>query len=287
MIEALPRRLLAKALSFVAVFGVLVITPAAEEDVATAEDFVGRWESSYGTLVLERDGERLSGTYMSGSTISGVVEDGRFVYRYEEANASGSGWFAVVDGGRGLAGKWHADGNERWLDWVATKILDPEAELRRTLETTYGRMRLSIDGSDVSGSYSFSSGSRVAGTVEGKRMSFVYVEPKTRGPGVVRALRGRQELRRPLAPRGLEQRARVARHARRPGAGQGLARDPRGALGTRHRRRGNTRSATCCAATSRWRRRVTSRCASARSTTSRTSDASPPRSPTSPSRWCC
>ena len=50
-------------------------------------------------------------------------------------------------------------------------------------ETSYGRMRLSQEGSTVSGEYSYTSTSTIAGEVEGDRLTFEYSEGETQGEG--------------------------------------------------------------------------------------------------------
>ena len=49
--------------------------------------------------------------------------------------------------------------------------------------STYGTMRLVQEGTRVTGTYSYSSGSSIEGTVEGDRLTFRYVEPAAEGEG--------------------------------------------------------------------------------------------------------
>jgi hypothetical protein len=49
--------------------------------------------------------------------------------------------------------------------------------------STYGSMRLVQDGAQVTGSYSYSSGSSIVGTVDGNRLTFRYAEPSAAGDG--------------------------------------------------------------------------------------------------------
>ena len=156
---------------------------AAQEHEATADDFVGTWSSSYGTLELALNGTRLAGRYMPGSTISGTVVAGRFVYRYTDPNGSGEGWFEIRGGGAALAGAWRQNGSDRWVEWTAERMAAPEPGFAGLWETSFGRMRLRLDGGAVSGCYSLPSGSRVEGTVEGNRMEFTFAEPEAGGEG--------------------------------------------------------------------------------------------------------
>ncbi len=50
-------------------------------------------------------------------------------------------------------------------------------------QTSYGRMRLSHREASVTGSYSYASGSRIEGKLEGERLIFHYSEPAARGEG--------------------------------------------------------------------------------------------------------
>ena len=50
-------------------------------------------------------------------------------------------------------------------------------------ETSYGRMRLAVDGDAVRGTYSYSTGSLVEGKVSEGRMEFRYTEPSAAGEG--------------------------------------------------------------------------------------------------------
>ena len=50
-------------------------------------------------------------------------------------------------------------------------------------ETSFGRMRLTQEGSKVSGEYSYTASSTIAGEVEGNRLTFEYSEGDTQGEG--------------------------------------------------------------------------------------------------------
>jgi len=70
----------------------------------------------------------------------------------------------------------------------ATIAQEPEVEAPAPTyaglwETSYGRMRLTQEGSTVSGEYSYTATSTIAGEVEGNRLTFEYTEEATRGEG--------------------------------------------------------------------------------------------------------
>jgi hypothetical protein len=50
-------------------------------------------------------------------------------------------------------------------------------------DTTYGRMELHCDGDQVLGTYAYSDGSSIVGTVEEGRLTFRYTEPQAQGEG--------------------------------------------------------------------------------------------------------
>jgi hypothetical protein len=66
---------------------------------------------------------------------------------------------------------------------VATPAFADDPDFGGSWNSTYGSMRLIQDGSSVTGSYSYSSGSSIVGTVEGNRLTFRYTEPSAAGDG--------------------------------------------------------------------------------------------------------
>ncbi|MAG63664.1 hypothetical protein CMO84_09095 [Candidatus Woesearchaeota archaeon] len=70
----------------------------------------------------------------------------------------------------------------------ATNAQEPQSETTNPTysglwETSYGRMRLIQKGSTVSGEYSYTSSSTIAGEIEGSRLTFRYSEGETQGEG--------------------------------------------------------------------------------------------------------
>ena len=76
-------------------------------------NFSGTWETTYGDMVLEQNGNSVTGWYSYGtmSAIEGTVTDGgKLMFTYDEGTASGSGWFVLSESGSSFAGEWRAEG---------------------------------------------------------------------------------------------------------------------------------------------------------------------------------
>jgi hypothetical protein len=94
---------------------------AAARGVATSTKiFHGLYQSSYGLLRLQRDGDAVSGSYPygAGGIIEGTVEGDTLTFSYREPVAKGEGWFRATD--FGFFGKWRAAGRSEWSDWSGT-----------------------------------------------------------------------------------------------------------------------------------------------------------------------
>ena len=61
--------------------------------------------------------------------------------------------------------------------------LAQDASFEGLWETSYGRMRLSVDGDRVHGVYASSPGASLEGTISGRTLEFTYQEPDARGEG--------------------------------------------------------------------------------------------------------
>ncbi|MCD4707987.1 MAG: hypothetical protein K8S62_09640 [Candidatus Sabulitectum sp.] len=122
--------------------------------ILAVADFSGIWETTYGDMVLEQDSSLVSGWYSFGgmSTIEGIVSaGGKFVFSYNEGNATGTGWFQLSDSGTSFSGEWKADGDLVWSSWEghrptgtsSTWVLILEAEWQESMrenEYSFGEM---------------------------------------------------------------------------------------------------------------------------------------------------
>jgi hypothetical protein len=82
----------------------------------------GLWRTSYGEMRLVQEGDRIHGTYSGAGTLTGKLEKGRLVFRYQETTVKGEGWFALAADSDSFRGKWRPDGQTEWQDWVGTRI---------------------------------------------------------------------------------------------------------------------------------------------------------------------
>jgi len=87
---------------------------------ADIPDFSGTWETTYGTMYLQQENSHVSGhySYDSYSSIEGEVRaDGRFIFTYQEPDASGEGWFEMTADSLSFTGLWRPDGSSQWFEW--------------------------------------------------------------------------------------------------------------------------------------------------------------------------
>lgn len=181
-------RLTAPGLALVA----LLAAPLAQaQEKPAPPDFTGRWESSFGDIVLARDGVLVRGTYGSAgvSKIVGTQTARKLEFRYTEVGARGEGWFELASDGKSFKGKWRADGAEAWDEWSGTRkpALPQPKTFSGLFETRYGRIRLEQIGTQVTGLYRYSGNwGRIKGKVDKGRLAFEWREPKTSGKGEFR-----------------------------------------------------------------------------------------------------
>ncbi|MBN1619252.1 hypothetical protein JW890_00875 [candidate division WOR-3 bacterium] len=95
-------------------------------------DFSGSWETTYGKMILEQNGDAVSGGYFFSGycKIEGRIEPGgRFRFRYTEPSATGEGWFELSPDGMSFSGEWRQDGTENWYEWTGmrTSLRDSSA----------------------------------------------------------------------------------------------------------------------------------------------------------------
>lgn len=122
--------------------------------LVSVPDFAGVWQTTYGNMFLEQNGEEVSGWYSYGgmSSIEGTVGDqGRFTFTYDEGAVTGQGWFQLSETGNSFAGEWRAEGEARFSTWeghrsigeASTWLLVLESEWQESLsenEYSFGEM---------------------------------------------------------------------------------------------------------------------------------------------------
>lgn len=164
---------------------VLVMT-----SVAFAEGgFTGTWDTTFGKMSLTQTGDKVSGHYQMGAannSIQGNVEKNKLAFTYEEPNASGEGWFELSADGKSFAGKWREKGTNEWAPWLGKRVSTVAAAppgFAGLWRSQFGRLRLVQDGKNVNGCYDYTGGATIAGTLEGKKLTFKYTEPQAEGEG--------------------------------------------------------------------------------------------------------
>jgi len=86
--------------------------------------FDGVWDSSFGRLRILHEEERVFGFYegLGPATIDGRMDNGRFVFTYQEPKARGEGWFELADDGVSFTGAWRPQGKESWGNWLGRRV---------------------------------------------------------------------------------------------------------------------------------------------------------------------
>ncbi len=146
--------------------------------------FAGKWHSTFGLMELVQEGDRVHGQYSFRGipcSLDGAIHGGRLVFRYQEPEAGGEGWFELQRKGRAFAGQWHADGDAQWRPWVGARV-----GFDGLWETSFGRMRLMQEGDRLHGFYEGGGGSTLEGRLEGAEFTFTYREPTAAGEGQFR-----------------------------------------------------------------------------------------------------
>ena len=152
---------------------------SAKED-ATLPDFSGRWFTTYGTMELAQDGDRVSGFYefrAQRCTIEGAVRAGRLQFSYQEPGVAGEGWFELASYGK-FTGQWRPQGTQTWSSWIGRRAFEG------IWNSSFGLLRLVHETrSRVYGYYEGSGPATIDGRLENGRLTFRYQEPRARGDG--------------------------------------------------------------------------------------------------------
>jgi hypothetical protein len=147
------------------------LTPAAA--------FAGRWSTTFGSLVLEPQGGRITGTYAWRGVeghLEGRVRGGTLRFAYREPGERGSGEFQLARSGR-FFGSYLPQGAKARRRWDGHRGWDG------VWETDFGRMRLLHDGRRVHGWYGGALHSTIAGTASEAGLAFRYREKNAAGTG--------------------------------------------------------------------------------------------------------
>lgn len=150
--------------------------------------FAGDWTTTFGDMTLSADGDAVTGTYLSGGAacpVSGRVEKGVLVFTYIEPDASGEGRFRLSADGETFEGEWRARGESGWSPWKGSRrraAVRPDS-FDGLWQTSFGRLRLVVDGGRASGLYDYGDGGYIDGKVSGRKLEFRYREETAAGEG--------------------------------------------------------------------------------------------------------
>lgn len=178
----------------------LVLACLTVPSAAAETGFSGDWATTYGDMTLTESSAAVAGTYiMEGSVcaLEGKRENGALIFKYREPDAAGEGRFRLAPDGKSFEGEWRQNGAEKYIPWLGSRRMPPEAGsgFGGLWETNFGRLRLTGAGEAFSGYYSFADGA-ISGRVDAGVLKFRYKDQKE-GDGEFRlaqngrALRGR------------------------------------------------------------------------------------------------
>lgn len=147
--------------------------------------FAGDWATDFGVLKLSQDDDSVVGQYVLG-TVRGKVKGRVLTLRYTEDTVTGEAKFTLARDSSSFQGVWRQDGTKLWFVWNGKRLKSEPLGFAGLWDTSFGRMRLTADGSDVSGAYDYPSGAAsIEGEVKEKRLIFRYkeTEPAVEGSG--------------------------------------------------------------------------------------------------------
>lgn len=144
--------------------------------------FSGRWFTTFGTMLLEQRGSRVTGSYQhrgAEGSLEGRVRGSRLSFSYEEPGERGSGEFLLRRSGA-FRGTYQPRGSRQAKHW------DGHRDWDGIWETTFGRVRLLQDGERVRGHYAGPGNAIVAGRADAGNLAFRYRERSGAGEGSFR-----------------------------------------------------------------------------------------------------
>jgi hypothetical protein len=92
--------------------------------------YQGKWDTKYGSIVLEEIGDRVEGSYsLNDGRIRGTVKDNTLLGKwsqkpsYSEPNDAGDVEFRLSDDGKSFKGRWRYGSSDDWkFDWCGKLI---------------------------------------------------------------------------------------------------------------------------------------------------------------------
>ncbi len=149
---------------------------------AVPKDISGAWSTDYGELNLTQEGGKVTGTYAMGR-VDGKLDGNVLKLHYAERADKGEAAFTFSSDGSSFEGKWRADGTSKWLPWNG-KRHSLSSQFNGLWKTSFGLMRLVVDGEKIRGAYDHAGGeAKMEGEVKNGRFAFRYQEPEAAGEG--------------------------------------------------------------------------------------------------------
>ena len=87
-------------------------------------EWAGIWDTSFGRMRLNQDGNRIRGMYdgVTSGQLEGQLDGKRFGFRYTEPTVRGEGWFELDEGQGTFHGSWRPEGAPAWGDWTGRRV---------------------------------------------------------------------------------------------------------------------------------------------------------------------
>ena len=164
----------------------LVASPSLGGDKNRKRDWSGAWETDRGRLELSVVDNAVEGSYGgAGGKVTGTRDGARLDLRYESREGRGRVRFELDAQGQYFMGRPESSSGRRgvWRGWrkTAAALEGPRASVDGHWRTTYGVTRLRQTEGRIEGAYGAEGWGRLAGSIEGRRMTLRYESPFGKG----------------------------------------------------------------------------------------------------------
>jgi nucleoredoxin len=114
--------------------------------------FAGDWNTSFGKMKLEVNGDSVRGTYQMGQELcqlEGKITGPEMVFNYTERSATGKGKFTLAPDGMSFSGQWLEDGSNQWKPWQGRRPSEAAIKPWSKLEELVGTELMDANGNKV------------------------------------------------------------------------------------------------------------------------------------------
>lgn len=169
--------------------GTLKQAPIAPSVVETALDISGLYDSSYGELSFSQMGNRIEGSYPTG-TIEAVMHGRIVTGSWIQSGSRGLIRFEFSPDGRSFIGYWGYNQDEPTYSWEGTRIgrsttvtqgpatVPVRVDIHGTYQSTFGDIQYTQIGTNVSGVYPTGV---IEGTLNGTVLDGMWIESHSQG----------------------------------------------------------------------------------------------------------